>query len=67
MRIQFKLTAQVLDPLENSSFKTNVRTPLADFGNAVGPLLGTRLQKDGEGERLVSWKRVTGHDKNGTS
>jgi hypothetical protein len=30
--------------------KTNVRIPLADFGNAVGPLLGTRFQKDGEGE-----------------
>jgi hypothetical protein len=38
---------------------------LADFSNAVGPLLGTRFQKDGEGERLVAWKRVTGQDKNG--
>ena len=33
---------------------------IADFNNAVGPLLGTRFQKDGEGERLVAWKRVTG-------
>jgi hypothetical protein len=39
---------------------------LADFGNAVGPLLGTSFKKDGEGERLVAWKRVTGQDKNGT-
>ena len=39
---------------------------LADFGNAIGPLLGTRFQKDGEGERLVAWKRVTGQDNNGT-
>ena len=42
---------------------------LADFDNAVGPLLGTRFQKDGEGERLVAWKRVAGQDvqdKNGT-
>ena len=39
---------------------------LADFDNTVGPLLGTRFQEDGEGERLVAWKRVTGQDKNGT-
>jgi hypothetical protein len=39
---------------------------LADFDDAVSPLLGTRFEKDGEGERLVAWKRVTGQDKNGT-
>ena len=38
---------------------------LADLADAVGPLLGTQFQKDGEGERLVAWKRVTGQDKNG--
>ncbi len=39
---------------------------LADLDKAVGPLLGTRFQKDGEGERLVAWKRVAGQDNSGT-
>ena len=31
---------------------------LADFSAVVTPLLGTAFKKDGEGERLVAWKRV---------
>ena len=31
----------------------------ADLSAAVGPLLGTVFQKDGEGKRLEVWKRVT--------
>src|SRR5579864_9160349 len=40
--------------------------PLADVNTVIAPLLGTKFQKDGEGERLVAWKRVTGQDNNGT-
>jgi hypothetical protein len=32
---------------------------LADLSAVIVPLLGTKFQKDGEGERLVAWKRVT--------
>ena len=32
---------------------------LADFSSVIIPLLGTTFKKDGEGERLVAWKRVT--------
>jgi hypothetical protein len=39
---------------------------LADFRNVIAPLLGTTFQKDGEGERLVAWKRVTAQGNNGT-
>ena len=39
---------------------------LADFSAVVTPLLGTTFKKDGEGERLVAWKRVTVQDNNGT-
>jgi hypothetical protein len=33
--------------------------PREEFRTAIGPLLGTTFQKDGEGERLTAWKRVT--------
>jgi hypothetical protein len=39
---------------------------LADFSAVIVPLLGTKFQKDGEGERLVAWKRVTAQGENGT-
>jgi hypothetical protein len=39
---------------------------LADFSAVITPLLGTKFKKDGEGERLVAWKRVTAQDNNGT-
>jgi hypothetical protein len=39
---------------------------LADFSAVITPLLGTTFKKDGEGERLVAWKRVTVQDNNGT-
>ena len=39
---------------------------LADFSAAITPLLGTKFEKDGEGERLVAWKRVTVQGNNGT-
>jgi hypothetical protein len=39
---------------------------LADFSAAITPLLGTKFKKDGEGERLVAWKRVTVQGNNGT-
>jgi len=39
---------------------------LADFSAAITPLLGTKFEKDGEGEHLVAWKRVTVQGNNGT-
>lgn len=39
---------------------------LADFSAVITPLLGTTFKKDGEGERLVAWKRVTAQGNNGT-
>jgi hypothetical protein len=39
--------------------------PLADVSTVITPLLGTKFQKDGEGERLVAWKRVTVQGENG--
>ncbi|HLN38115.1 MAG TPA: hypothetical protein VK337_10060 [Xanthobacteraceae bacterium] len=39
--------------------------PLADFSAVIVPLLETKFQKDGEGERLVAWKRVTVQGENG--
>jgi hypothetical protein len=38
----------------------------ADFRTVIAPLLGTAFQKDGEGERLVAWKRVSTPGKNET-